>query len=540
MVVDIRDRIRGQRGTTLVIAVLLVLALPMPVVIGGVAADPTSIGTDTAIPDPLGAGQYSDQEIEGGETLIYDAELTDGAAFMVIAESQASDDVTVSITDPSGQSVGESFSGDGYDGVEVDEAPTTGTYTVEITNTGETVPFSLSVKHDDGTQQSQSDEVPDPLEDGVYIQQTIDTEEAISYEAELTAGDRFVVGAHFASDDDLEVTVTDPEGNPVGVDTSQARSNLVELREAPRDGTYLVTITNHGERTMFDLEVRLETDEEPESEPEPLETGTYDNIAIDAGETLTYEAEIATGDLFQALALSATEDLDVRITGPDGTPVGTAVPDPSLRGAIVVDAAAEGTYTIEITNTGDTGMTFTLSALHEPTVSLEPGSFEDRLESESFAYYVIDLAETDNLSIVIDAEQSGAIDPIVFDPEIKQTGETDRNDTHHRIELSDVETAGTYLVQLYNRAATVSYDLEVTHEGPGAITPGDDADGQTGDELGDSNAGNDSTTEDDSDESADDGSTDDAEDGVPGMDAKSALLALVAITMVAVSRLRTH
>lgn len=232
-----------------------------------------------------------------------------------------------------------------------------------------------------------------------------------------------------------------------------------------------------------------------------------------------------------------TGELDVQIVGPDGTAVGTDFPDERIHGGAVAGATDEGTYTVEITNTGDARRTFDLSVLHETPVVLENGTFTNRVEPNEFEYYIIDLAATDTLSVDIRSENLDALAVSAYDPAIQETGDLNREGDTSRIELSDVETEGTYLVQLANRGTTpVNYELEGIHEGPGADDPADivnESDTDSEDTETDSK-----DTESDSDDDAaetetdsDDSGTDDG-DGVPGLGMTSALLALVAATML--------
>lgn len=382
------------------------------------------------------------------------------------------------------------------------------------------------------------DEVPEPLEDGRYSDQTLDAGETVSYVAELTAGDLFIAGATYSSDDDLEVTITDPEGNEVGDHAVGDSYHYVELPEVAHDGTYLVTITNDGDATDYEFEVLHETRSEPEPEPEPdtvpepLEDGYYTGLEIGSGETITYEAELAANDLFNAAVPKTTGDLDVRILDPAGTAVATDFPEGNAHGGIVTGASTDGTYTVEITNTGDADMTFDLSVFHETPVVLEDGTFTGEAGFETPEYYIIDLATNDTLSVDIRSETPDALDVTAFDPAVEETGDIDRDGDAYRIELSDVETDGTYVIQLTNIAGdTVSYELEVSHEEATVSVPnGDDVDGS------DSNTENDSDTD---DSETDDDSSDDG-DGIPGFGVATALLALVATAMVALSGRRSE
>lgn len=409
--------------STIAITLLVAFALVSTGGTAGAVAD-SAANADTDIPDPLAEGEYVEQEIDGGETLTYDAELTAGDSFLVVAQFHNSNDIDVSITDPSGETVGQTFDGDNHHGVDLPNAPTTGTYTVEITNNAETASFDFFVEH----------------------------------------------------------SGTDDQG----------------------------------------------TEPEPDSVPEPLETGYYTNLEIDSGETLTYEARLETNDLFQVIVPAPADEVDVRIVDPDGTAVGTDLPDETVQGGAIAGAADEGTYTVEITNIGESRTSFDISVLQETPVVLENGTVTNRLETEAFEYHIIDLAATDNLSVDIRSENPDALDVSVFDPTIQETGEIDREGDTYRIELSDVELDGTYLVQLANRGASpVNYELETVHEGPGAEDPDDVVNGSDTDSE-DTETDSDDEETDNDDSEADDG------DGVPGLGATSALLALVAATMLTV------
>lgn len=286
--------------------------------------------------------------------------------------------------------------------------------------------------------------------------------------------------------------------------------------------------------------------------PQPLETDYYTDLEIGSGETLTYHAEVGADDLLSAWAWSESVALDVRITGPDGTPVGVNFSDSIITGTGVVDAPTDGTYTVEVTNTDDRAATFNLNVVHETPIELGDGTYAGSIGPEEVDHYTIDLTEVDELSIDLDFEIS---DPVEFDllnPELEQAEDIAQYAETGQIELSDVETEGTYVLEIYNSGdEPASYGFEVAHDGPGGTDAedendridSDEADVDVSDEDGaDSDedaAASDEETVDSEGDSAD-GDTADADngDGSPGLGPMSALVALVAVAMIALTRAR--
>ncbi|MFC7213576.1 hypothetical protein ACFQO4_05695 [Saliphagus sp. GCM10025334] len=530
----------------------------------GVAVSASPVGTTAVadstsgdqVPNPIAAGTYEGQELEAGQSVTYDAELSEGEYFAAVALFESGTDLRVTIRDPSGTVVGETFSDREYEVAELLSVDEDGTYIVEIANEGTAaVTFILDVYHDGGSEtdsEPSTDDVPDPLEEGTYGGQELEAGQSVTYEAELTENDFFSIMADFDSDADIAVTIRDPSGSAVGESFPHDDFYAADLTSTPTDGTYTVEIENRGETAAtFILDVyydEFESDPTRAQIPDPLEDGYFPGLELEKGETVTYDAELETGDLFTVSVLSGT-DLEVMVTDPSGSAVGTDVRDGDYRTVNVVGAPTDGTYTVAVENRGETATETDLSVLYEPTPAvLENGSFEGTVDGMDFDISMINLNAGDDLSVTITSDDAADLEVTLFDSATEELATGEHGDGTVSLDLSDVESSDTHLLQVYNVGTSeVDYELEVSHSGhanaTGKVGAEDEEARESGDEANESESNESESNESETTENTDgDGDESDAarqlDDETPGMTASGASLALLAVSSLLLGRTR--
>ncbi|MFC7231677.1 hypothetical protein ACFQMM_10080 [Saliphagus sp. GCM10025308] len=520
----------------------------------GAAVSASSVGTTAVadsgagdqVPNPIAAGTYEGQELEAGQSVTYDAELSEGEYFAAVALFEAGTDLRVTIRDPSGTVVGETFSDTEYEVAELLSVDEGGTYTVEIANEGSAAAtFTLDVYHDSDSEtgsESSTADVPDPLEEGTYEGQELEAGQSVTYEAELTENDFISIMADFDSDADIAVTIRDPNGSAVGESLPHDDFYAADLTSAPTDGTYTVEIENRGETAAtFVLDVyydEFESDPSRVQVPDPLENGYFPGLELEEGETATYDAELETGDLFTVSVLSGT-DLEVMVTDPSGSAVGTDVRDGDYRAVNVVGAPTDGTYTVAVENRGETATETDLSVLYEPTPAvLENGSFEGTVDGMDFDIFMIDLNAGDDLSVTITSDDAADLEVTLFDSATEELATGEHGDGTVSLDLSDVESSDTHLLQVYNVGTSeVDYELEVSHSGHANATEKAEVEGEEARESGDETNESETTENADGDGDASD-PTRQLDDEMPGMTASGASLALLVVSSLLLGRTR--
>ncbi|MEM7694290.1 MAG: hypothetical protein AAF318_07550 [Pseudomonadota bacterium] len=491
----------------------------------------------------------NDGELDTDETWVYSYdravtqdELDAGADLINTATADSdetdpeSDDATVSVAQNAAIAIEKTASAVDTAGNGVlDAAGEIVTYTIEVTNGGNTSLTDVVVTDDNATPGDTSDDLTLTLDSGDTDNDgELDVDETwvYSYDRAVTQ-DEIDAGADLVNTATGDSDETGPESDDATVSVDQnAAIGIVKTASAVDTAgngvldaageivTYTIEVTNEGNTSLTDVEVRDDNATPADFSDDltlTLDSGDTDNDGeLDVDETwvYSYDRAVTQDEIDAGNDLTNTATADSAETAPESDEETVSVTQNAslaiAKAATAIDTAGNGTldaageivtYTVEVTNTGNTSLTDVVvtddnatpgDTSDDLTLTLDSGDTDNdgELDTDETWVYTYDRAITqDEIDAGGDLVNTATADSDETDPESadETVGVTQNASLAIAKAATAIDTAGngtldaageivTYTVEVTNTGNTSLTDVVVTDDN---ATPGDTSDDLT-------------------------------------------------------------
>lgn len=302
-------------------------------------------------------GNWENLSIVGGESDFYAIPLNSGEQLDAAIDFDHSvGDLDMRIRDPSGNVMVTSQSVSDDESASI-TATQDARYYVEVYGfNGASAPYNLTLSsptRDDGLEDN--DGTGTATSSRPYLQDMQVTPNDPDYfEVDLQRGEQLTTTVSFDHTvGDLDVRVTDPQGNFVASSTSTSDDEQLTVT-ASQSGTYYVKVYGHsGAANAYDMQMETQNDRfeynNGISAATPISPGQHGDLNIENGESDYYAIQLQQGETLDADAYFAHSDgdLDMRVYDPSGNEVGLSWSTTDDE-SITHTASTSGTYYVEM------------------------------------------------------------------------------------------------------------------------------------------------------------------------------------------------